>query len=100
METNVFDFGRITDAISSLMSGAAAQQAMQAGSAADVLSSLGLDPALLDGLSQSEILARLEQHGIDPAQLGADQIQALMQNVEIPPAITDIAQAWLDRNQR
>lgn len=96
----MFDFSRITDAISSFMSSPAGSHAGESGAAPQLLEDLGIDPALLDGLNQGEILGLLEQHGIDPAQLGGDQLAELFQHAGAAQPLIDAAQSWLEQHQR
>lgn len=96
----MFDFSRITDAISSFMSSPAVPYAGESGAAPQLLADLGIDPALLDGLNQGEILGLLEQHGIDPSQLAGDQLAELFQHAGAAQPLVDYAQAWLEHQER
>lgn len=96
----MFDLSRITDAISSFMSSGAAQTLPQAAAVPELLGNLGIDPALLDGLNQSEVLQLLEQHGIDPSALDATQLTELFQYAGAAQPLIDIAQAWLEYPER
>lgn len=96
----MLDLSRFTDAISSLLSNAAALQVSEVPAIPELLSGLGIDLALLDGLNQGEILQLLEQHGIDPSQLAGEQLAELMQYAGGAQPLVDIAQAWHEHPER
>ena len=91
----MFDFSKITETISGLLSGNQHQSPLEASGIADVLANAGISPALLDGLSQDEIFVLLQQRGIDPSQLDASQISEILQNANLSGNLSDVAHSWL-----
>lgn len=75
----MIDFQKLTEEIQGFFSDTSRSMPPQAGPLVDLLISSGLNPTLLDGLSQNEIVDLLAQHGIDPAQLNPDQLAGLAQ---------------------
>ena len=92
----MIDLSKLTESIGSLISGAQQQSPLQAGNIADLLSNAGIDPSMLDGLSQEEIFSLLQQHGIDPSLLDVSQVGEILQNSNIGGNLADIAQSWLN----
>ena len=92
----MFDFSKITESIGGLVAGAQQQSPLEAGSIADLLSNAGIDPGMLDGLSQEEIFNLLQQYGIDPSQLDVGQISELLQNAGVGGSLAEMAQSWLN----
>ena len=90
----MFDLTKITETITGLISGAQ-QSPLDAGGITDLLSNAGIDPSMLDGLNQEEILGLLQQHGIDPSQLDVGQIIEVLQTASIGGNLAEIAQSWL-----
>jgi hypothetical protein len=93
----MFDFSRLTDTISGFLGGG--QDAGQLGGIQEVLQNAGLDPSLLQGLDQAQIFDLLSQYGIDPSQLGADQINELVQNFGVSEHLTNFASEWLGNSK-
>lgn len=91
----MFDFGKITDAIGGLLSSQSQANPAEAGGLGDLLAQAGIDPALLDGLSQEEILGLLQQHGIDLGHLDPAQLGELFQGSNIAGNISQMASEWL-----
>ena len=92
----MFDFGKITDAIGGLLSNGQSQLPEGAGGIAQILQNAGVDPALLDGLNQEEVLAFLQQQGIDTSAIDPGQIMQLLQHSGVTGNLGEIAQAWLE----
>jgi hypothetical protein len=69
-----------------------AGQALQAGSITDLLANAGIDPALLDGLNQEELMGLLANAGIDPAALTEGQLGELAALIPGGSGLADIAQ--------
>ncbi len=90
----MIDFGRLTDTIGGFLSGNA-QQAVEATGLAEMLANAGLDPALLDGLSQDEILSLLQQYGIDPSVIDPNQLSEMLQGTGIGGGLAEAATDWL-----
>jgi hypothetical protein len=91
----MFDFGKITDAIGGLLSGQSQANPAQTGGITDLLAQAGIDPALLDGLSQEEIIGLLQQHGIDLGHLDPAQLSELFQGTDIAGNLSQMASDWL-----
>jgi uncharacterized protein YidB (DUF937 family) len=94
----MFDFGKITEALGGLFSNSQAQVPSDVGGIMELMSNAGIDPALLDGLSQDEILGLLQQHGIDTNLLDPGQLSELMQG-NISGSLGEMAQSWLSSRQ-
>jgi len=94
----MFDFGKITEALGGLFSNSQAQVPSDVGGIMELMSNAGIDPALLDGLSQDEILGLLQQHGIDTNLLDPGQLTELMQG-NISGSLGEMAQSWLSSRQ-
>lgn len=94
----MFDFGKITDALGGLFSNSPAQVPSDVGGITELLANAGIDPALLDGLSQDEILGLLQQHGIDTSLLDPNQLTELMQG-NLSGSLGEMAQSWLSSRQ-
>lgn len=92
----MFDFSRITEAVADLIGGATTAAGESGGPLADLISSTGLDPAMLDGLGANEVLDLLAQNGIDVAQLAPDQIQELLGNLGVENGISALAVQLLE----
>jgi hypothetical protein len=90
----VLDLSKLTESVTSLFGGGASD-ALQGGMM-DLLQNAGIDPGMLEGLSQTQIADLLSQYGIDPSQLGADQLGELMQNFggEQLTQLTQVASDW------
>ncbi len=91
----MFDFAKLTDTVSRLLGGTAVDITEQSGGIHDLLQNAGLDPGLLQGLDQTQIFELLSQYGIDPSQLGADQINELAQTFGVSEHLTSVASDWL-----
>jgi hypothetical protein len=91
----MFDFNKITETIGGLLSGNQHQSPLEAAGIADLLAHAGISRELLDGLSQDEIFALLQQHGIDPTQLDIGQISELLQDANLRGNLSNVAQSWL-----
>lgn len=89
------DISKITQAIGGLLSGNQEQQPLATTDIKELLVQAGIDPAVLDGLSQGEIFDLLQQHGIDPGQLDIGQISELLQNHNPGGNLAEMAQSWL-----
>lgn len=89
----MFDFSRLTKMISGFIDGG--RNADQSGGIQEILQNAGLDPNLLEGLDQAQIFDLLSQYGIDPSQLGAAQINELVQNFGASEQLTSFASEWL-----
>jgi hypothetical protein len=72
----MFDFGRIGTLVGGLLGGALQETAPRA-SVIEVLEQVGIDPASLVGLDQSQILELLAQHGADASVLENQDFAAL-----------------------
>lgn len=96
----MFDFGKITDALGGLLTGQSQSNPAEAAGIADLLAQAGIDPALLDGLSQEEILGLLQQHGIDLGHLDPAQLGELLQGSDIAGNLTQMASDWLATRER
>ncbi len=92
----MFDLGKLTETIGGLFSGGAGPAELEGG-LVQLLSNAGIDPALLDGLNQEEIMNLLSQHGIDPGTLDLSQISNLVQENGLGGNLAEVAQSWLDR---
>jgi hypothetical protein len=92
----MLDLTKITDTIGSLVSGNA-QQAAGAAGLQDVLARAGIDPAMLERLSQPEILSLLQQYGIDPATIDLGQLGEMLEGsgVGVGGSIANAAADWL-----
>ena len=93
----MFDFGKITEALGGLFSNSQAQVPSDVGGIME-LSNAGIDPSLLDGLNQDEILGLLQQHGIDTSLLDPSQLTELMQG-NVSGSLGEMAQSWLSSRQ-
>ena len=91
----MFDFSKITETIGGLLSGNQQKSPLDVAGITDLLANAGIDPALLDGLSQDEVFSLLQQHGIDPSQLDVSQISELLQNANLDGNLAEMAQSWL-----
>lgn len=91
----MFDFSKITETISGLLPGNLQQLPMDGAGITELLANAGVAPALLDGLSQDEAFALLQQHGIDPSLLDLGQLSEVLQNANVSGNLTDMAQSWL-----
>jgi uncharacterized protein YidB (DUF937 family) len=94
----MFDFGKITEALGGLFSNSQAQVPSDVGGIMELLSNAGIDPSLLDGLNQDEILGLLQQHGIDTSLLDPSQLTELMQG-NVSGSLGEMAQSWLSSRQ-
>ncbi len=94
----MFDFGKITEALGGLFSNSQAQVPSDVGGIMELISNAGIDPALLDGLNQDEILGLLQQHGIDTSLLDPSQLTELMQG-NVSGSLGEMAQSWLSSRQ-
>ncbi len=92
----MFDLSKITETIGGLISGAQQQSPVEVGSIADLLNTAGIDPAMLDGLNQDEILNLLQQYGIDPSQLDVSQLSELLQSTGVGNGLVEMATSWLN----
>lgn len=91
----MFDLNKFTESIGGLLSGNHQQSMPDATGVTDLLANAGIDPALLDGLSQEEIFALLQKHGVDPGLLDASQISELLQNANLGGNLSEMARLWL-----
>ncbi len=91
----MFDFNKITETIGGLLSGNQQHSQLDAAGTTELLANAGIDPALLDGLSQDEIFSLLQRHGIDPSQLDLSPISELLQNANVGGNLAELAQSWL-----
>lgn len=90
----MFDVSRIKDALGSLFSGSV-QQTLNAAGLADMLAQAGVDPTMLAGLDQQEIMSLLQQYGIDPNLIDPGQLGELIQSSGVGGPIADAAADWL-----
>ncbi len=91
----MFDLSKITELFGGLLSGQSQVPQDMAG-ITELLSNAGVDPALLDGLSQGEIFGLLQQHGIDPSLIDPAQISELLQGSGLADTVGGMAQSWLE----
>lgn len=92
----MFDFSRAFDIVSAALGGTTA--AAEAGAADDALATLtraGIDPAMLEGLTQNEIVQLLGQHGLDPAALAGDRLAELAAQFGSGHPLADLASQFL-----
>lgn len=92
----MLDFSRFTEAFADLIGGAAGAAGDSGGPLADLIASAEIDPAMLDGLSASEIIDLLAQNGIDVAQLAPDQIQEVLAQLGVEQSISALAVQLLE----
>ena len=92
----MFDLSKITDAIGGLLSGSQTQTPQEGSGITELLGNAGIDPTLLDGLSQDEIMNLLQQYGIDPSQLDLGQVSELLQKSKVGSNVAEMAQNWLN----
>ena len=74
----MFDFGQLIERVTSQFNLQDLQETLSAGGAPDLLSNLGIDPAMLEGLPVEEVVSRLTEAGIDPADLAQLDIEAII----------------------
>lgn len=96
----MFDFSRLTESLSGLFGNAPVADSPMSGDAMSLLQNAGLDPGLLEGLTQHQLFEMLAQYGIDPAQLGADQLAQLLPNIGVDPQLTEVATNLLSDGER
>lgn len=92
----MFDFGKITEALSGLL-GSQAAQALQPEDLLHQLQQAGLNLESLQGLSQPEFLDLIQQHGIDPSQFDLAELSGVLENLGVNPQLTDLASSFFDR---
>lgn len=76
----MLDFARIMDYIGGLLSPGGVAETLQQGGLSDLLQNAGINASMLDGLTQTEILDLLGQHGIDLSALPTGDLQELLQS--------------------
>ncbi len=84
----MFDLSKAIEFIGTGLGGTSAM-AHQGPNLADLLGSAGIDPALLSGLSESDILSVLSEHGIDPAAIAGGQLDELLANLPQAGGLAD-----------
>ncbi len=92
----MFDFGKITEALSGVL-GSQAAQALQPDDLLQQLQEAGLNIESLQGLSPPEILDLIQQHGIDPSQFNFAELSGVLENLGVNPQLTDLASSFFDR---
>jgi hypothetical protein len=96
----MFDFSRIAETLSGLLRETGI--ASNAGNLVDLLGNAALDPKTLEGLSHTQLLDVLTQHGIDPTTLSADRVQTLLDQLGIgqqADTLSSLLGAGADRPQ-
>ena len=78
----MFDLSRLTDTFSGLF-GQAAEAASSATGLADILARNGLDPSVLEGLDQTQIMDLLAGQGIDLASLAPGELAGVLEQFGI-----------------
>lgn len=74
----MFDLSRLAESVGSLFGGNSATDVLSGGSLVDLMANAGIDPSVLDGLTQTEIMDLLAQNGIDLSQVSETQIAEVL----------------------
>lgn len=73
----MIDLGKIGDVIGGLQEQAGGAQSLQEAAIQAAVEKLGIDPAVLDGLTIDEVTQMLADQGIDLSSLPVEQVQQL-----------------------
>jgi hypothetical protein len=90
----MFDFSRITDAISGLVGALGSEAGAQASNLTDMLQTAGVDPGMLAGLSETEIASLLGSYGIDISQFAEGELGQLVQGLGLPEGADQLSSLW------
>ena len=91
----MFDLSRLGETLSGFL-GSVAQAPAEAANLTDVLQSVGLDPSVIAGLSETEIGSLLAGYGIDVSQFDPAEITQLAENLGWPPGGDAVNALWGD----
>jgi hypothetical protein len=92
----MIDLSNLKGTISQLFNTDPATQSGELGSLIGLLQSAGIQPDMLQGLDQAQILELLAQHGIDPGQFDFSQLNEALQGSGISDQLTGLASSWIN----
>ena len=84
----MFDLSKAIEFLEAGLGGTSAM-AHQAPGLADLLSHAGIDASQLAGLAETDVLALLAEHGIDPAAIGEGQLTDFLASIPQASELTD-----------
>lgn len=79
----MLDISRVTDFLADLAGGLVQDRLTEPSGLTDLLQNAGLDPGALANLSEGDLAALLAEHGIDPTQIPAAELQELLAGLGI-----------------
>lgn len=84
------DFSRLMEVVGGFFSAQSEGTGGALGGIAELLAERGLDPNVLEGLSQSEVLSFLAEQGIDLAGLDPQQVDGLLQSLGLEGGVASV----------
>lgn len=91
----MIDFSRAFAALTGSLGGSASSNGGSAHALSEILSRVGIDPAMLEGLTQNQIAQLLAEHGIDPAAFAGQQLSELTGQLGNAHPLTELASQFL-----
>lgn len=92
----MFDLSRLTETITGLASSLASGPAEPSSNLGDILQNAGLDPSVLQGLSESEVATLLAGYGIDISDIAQTDITQFIEGLGLSEGLDVISAPWGD----
>lgn len=79
----MLDFAKVTDFLAGMTGNLLDAGSAQSSNLMDLLTGAGLDPSALTGMSATEVMDLLQEHGIDSTQLVPEELMALLNSLGV-----------------